>query len=60
MSLNGAPAGTREDQRLQAPHSAQTYVLAKELRVLGYYSLAAGLGGEGGALGKNRENNFIR
>jgi GNAT superfamily N-acetyltransferase len=26
----------------QQAHSAQTYVLAKELRVLGYYSLAAG------------------
>jgi hypothetical protein len=26
----------------QQAHSAQTYVLAKDLRVLGYYSLAAG------------------
>jgi GNAT superfamily N-acetyltransferase len=26
----------------QQPHSAQTYVLAKDVRVLGYYSLAAG------------------
>jgi len=32
----------REAWASQQSHSAQTYVLAKDLRVLGYYSLAAG------------------
>jgi GNAT superfamily N-acetyltransferase len=33
---------TRQAWNNQQAHSAQTYVLAKDLRVLGYYSLAAG------------------
>ena len=33
---------TRQAWASQQSHSAQTYVLAKERRVLGYYSLAAG------------------
>ena len=32
----------RQAWNSQQAHSAQTYVLAKDLRVLGYYSLAAG------------------